>query len=197
MDKTTYFLDTEFIEDGKTIDLISIGIVSKEGRQYYACNDECDLSRANDWVKANVLPLLPSKHIGVNPGNPDVSPGVRQDILTWKMKDEIAKDILKFCDPSKYGRPEFWANYAAYDWVVFCQLFGRMIDLPDGYPMYCKDIQQLSDDLDRPDDLPAQTSGQHNALEDALHNRELFIALSELKIIKQVLAITDSLPSQE
>lgn len=27
-----YWLDTEFIEDGKTIDLVSIGIVSEDGR---------------------------------------------------------------------------------------------------------------------------------------------------------------------
>lgn len=33
-----YFLDTEFIEDGVTIDLISIGIVSDDGREFYACN---------------------------------------------------------------------------------------------------------------------------------------------------------------
>lgn len=31
-----YFLDTEFHEDGKTIDLISIGIVAEDGREYYA-----------------------------------------------------------------------------------------------------------------------------------------------------------------
>jgi hypothetical protein len=28
-----YWLDTEFIEDGKTIDLISIGIVAEDGRE--------------------------------------------------------------------------------------------------------------------------------------------------------------------
>ncbi len=28
-----YFLDTEFYEDGKTIDLISIGIVAEDGRE--------------------------------------------------------------------------------------------------------------------------------------------------------------------
>lgn len=33
-----YWFDTEFIEDGKTIDLLSIGIVSEEGHTLYAEN---------------------------------------------------------------------------------------------------------------------------------------------------------------
>ena len=50
-----YFLDTEFIEDGKTIDLISIGIVAEDGREYYAINSECDFPKANDWIKEKGL----------------------------------------------------------------------------------------------------------------------------------------------
>ena len=34
-----YFYDTEFLEDGETIDLISIGIVAEDGREYYAVTD--------------------------------------------------------------------------------------------------------------------------------------------------------------
>lgn len=40
-----YFFDTEFHEDGRTIDLISIGIVAEDGREYYAINRECDFDR--------------------------------------------------------------------------------------------------------------------------------------------------------
>ena len=31
-----YFYDTEFIDDGHTINLISIGIVAEDGHEYYA-----------------------------------------------------------------------------------------------------------------------------------------------------------------
>jgi hypothetical protein len=54
-----YYFDTEFIEDGKTIDLISIGIVADDGREYYAINENCDFSKASDWVKENVIAKLP------------------------------------------------------------------------------------------------------------------------------------------
>lgn len=34
---------------------------------------------------------------------------------------------------------------ADYDWVVLCQLYGTMMDLPKGWPMYCRDVKQLCD----------------------------------------------------
>lgn len=55
-----YFYDTEFIEDGHTIDLISIGIVAEDGRMYYAVSTEFDASRADEWVQTNVLNKLPA-----------------------------------------------------------------------------------------------------------------------------------------
>ena len=39
----------------------------------------------------------------------------------------------------------FYAYYADYDWVVFCQLFGTMMQLPEGFPMYCIDLKQELD----------------------------------------------------
>lgn len=45
-----------------------------------------------------------------------------------------------------YNKPEFYAYYADYDWVVFCSLFGTMMDLPKGFPMYCNDLKQTYDE---------------------------------------------------
>jgi len=42
--------------------------------------------------------------------------------------------------------PEFYGYYADYDWVLFCSLFGKMIDLPAGFPMYCIDLKQMLDE---------------------------------------------------
>jgi hypothetical protein len=53
--KMRYFLDTEFIEDGETIDLISIGLVAEDGRELYLVNQECRFERASKWVEKNVL----------------------------------------------------------------------------------------------------------------------------------------------
>lgn len=143
-----FFIDTEFMEDGSTIDLLSIALVSEDGKSFYAVNEEADHSKANDWVKWNVLPNLLT-------GSPFLA-----------KRSEIRERILWFIAPSK---PEFWGYYADYDWVVFCQLFGKMIDLPKGYPMYCMDLKQWCDMLGNPK-LPEQGKGEHHALADARWN---------------------------
>lgn len=140
-----YWFDTEFIEDGKTIDLMSIGIVSEDGRELYLESSECDLSRASQWVKDNVIP-----HLTAN---------------VWN-RVQIETAVRNFCDPERHGKPEFWAYYADYDWVAMCQIFGTMMDLPKGWPMYCRDVKQLCDDLGNPK-LPEQGKGEHHALADA------------------------------
>lgn len=144
-----YWFDTEFIEDGKTIDLISIGIVSEDGREYYAESYDCDYDQASDWVRENVFPHLQ-----------DMVDPVRMDV--HKSNEEIAKELIIFMDKD----PEIWAYYADYDWVVLCQLFGTMMDLPKGWPMYCRDVKQLCDDRGNPK-LPRKSGIQHHALSDA------------------------------
>lgn len=137
------WFDTEFIEDGRTIDLLSIGMVREDGATYYAECAEADHRRASPWVRENVLPLLR---------------GGRR-----LQRAEIADDVRAFAGPA----PEFWAYYADYDWVALCQLFGAMVDLPPGWPRYCRDVKQMCADLGDPD-LPEQGAVEHHALTDAL-----------------------------
>lgn len=152
-----YFLDTEFMEEPCTIDLISIGIVSETGEKFYAINKECNLDKASDWVKDNVLKNMPQYNYKNNCWRSDF------DIFIMNKK-EIRNSILNFI---KDDNPEFWAYYADYDWVVFCWLFGRMIDLPKNFPMYCKDLKQEIDRLGIID-IPIKQIDEHNSLADAL-----------------------------
>lgn len=149
------FFDTEFIEDGRTIDLISIGMVRDDGATYYAEIAECDHSKADAWVQANVLPHL------------------RGPMLP---REKVAADIIAFAGDS----PQFWAYYGAYDWVVLCQLFGRMIDLPKGWPMFCRDVKQLCNDLGNPT-LPLQMTTKHHALSDAHWTRATCLFLEQMR----------------
>lgn len=147
-----YWLDTEFMEDGRNIDLMSIGIVAEDGREFY-CEFDVDFNYANDWVKQNVIPHLK-----------------REPIYS---REVARKLIIDFCSekPLIRGKPEFWGWYSSYDWVAFCQLFGRMVDLPEGWPKYCRDIKQYCDSLMNPS-LPKQETTKHNALEDARWNKQ-------------------------
>lgn len=167
-----YFFDTEFIEDGKTIDLLSIGIISEDGREFYAESSEADWSKANDWVKENVLPHMLS-YRKLEGGFTRACDAVS--------RATIRQAVMEFCDPEKYGKPEFWAYYADYDWVTFCQLFGTMMDLPKGFPMYCRDIKQLCDSMGNPK-LPEQSTAEHHALADAKWNKEAYDFLNNRQL---------------
>ena len=152
-----YFLDTEFMENGprEPIVLLSIGIVSEDGREFYAINDDADHASANQWVRENVLPHL------------ELSSA--EGILGHGTLDQIRSGLLKWIGEG----PEFWGYYSDYDWVVFCQIFGAMINLPKGWPMYCRDIKQLCDSIGNPK-LPKQDSAEHNAIHDARWNMKAF-----------------------
>lgn len=148
------WFDTEFIEDGKTIELLSIGAVREDGWTFYAEVDGVDYDRADQWVKDNVIAHL-----------------VGDDFI--KPRDQIAAEFVEFAGID----PEFWAYYADYDWVVLCQLYGRMVDLPKGWPMYCRDLKQWADSLGNPE-LPKQDENEHFALADAHWNRRAWEFLS-------------------
>lgn len=150
------FFDAEFDEDGITIEPISIGMVRDEDGATFEAVFRFDESRVNPWVRENVLPHLAGKD--------------RFD------KHDVAVAIVDFVGPD----PEFWADWAAYDWVLICQLYGTMLDLPAGWPMWCRDIRHLWDELGRPD-LPPQGGREHVALELARHVRTCYHFLRDLQ----------------
>ncbi|MEO6793622.1 MAG: polyadenylate-specific 3'-exoribonuclease AS [Mycobacterium sp.] len=147
-----YFYDTEFIEDGRTIELISIGVVAEDGREYYAVSTEFDPGRAGPWVRTHVLPKLPS------PAS-----------QAWRSRSRIRADLEAFFGVFEIQGDEpieLWAWVAAYDHVVLCQLWGTMPDLPTPIPRFTHELRQLWEDRGRPQ-LPPRSPGSHDALVDA------------------------------
>jgi hypothetical protein len=173
-----YFLDTEFLDDGKTIDLISIGIMAEDGRELYACNLDArlDLASRVGWMKENVLAKLPVFSDKAWMPRMAIARSVVDFMLATKGLDDLSRFAslrapiwLKETIDGK--KPEIWGYYSSYDWVVFCQLFGPMVDLPPQFPKFCRDLKQWSDDLGAPK-FP-KPEGAHNALVDARWNRDL------------------------
>lgn len=234
-----YFLDTEFLEGTQkklfgetkpTIDLISIGIVAEDGREYYAISKDFNLKEAWNrydwkrksvsdgiagaykvyWIRDNVLkPIyneLASFHINyTNYGEHKYFGHATQDNrklsfcytdFKWliskygKSNKQIAKEIRHFVanrpiDSNKeewileYDTKDvqFYGYYSDYDWVVFCWLFGKMIDLPNGFPMYCIDLKQQIEEYNVDKEQLLKEVPQeniHNSLEDARWNYKAY-----------------------
>jgi hypothetical protein len=220
-----YFIDTEFIEGfhkplfGKRrhfIDLISIGIVCEDGRTYSAISNEYKYKDADKWVQDNVIdPLYISTVHGdgrnrCNSENFHLAYGKSNKQIAEEIEWFIRRDHHVNCntnelvDDRTHKPVEFYGYYADYDWVLFCSLFGRMIDLPNGFPMYCRDLKQMFDEKDAHwsdcavHNEPAMPNGdcdclklkghpdypkqenEHNALADAKWNLELYNFLKRL-----------------
>lgn len=207
-----YYFDTEFHEYEKhsgifnktktpTIDLISIGIVSEDEREYYAVYKDFDVKAAwkNEWLRENVLSLIfvelwliergldpklitaksvietvkkkmtkkfmkklllkygksrveiaeeIKRFVSIKSGYSNFSHRASSRVILWVERNEfVEKEIQRLGITEIFeGDPEFYAYYADYDWVVFCWLFGRMIDLPKGFPKYCIDLKQVMDE---------------------------------------------------
>lgn len=253
-----YYYDTEFLEGAQkkwfgktkpTIDLISIGIVSEDGREYYAISKDFNLKEAwnkndldpnhkrnykqkdNYWIRENVLKpifqeLLYSGYKKAKLPIPDVDKkqftykNLKKLIQSFgKTNKQIAQEVKNFCYsdketrdgggqfvsgsflPNKYPTIKFYGYYSAYDHVALCWLFGKMIDLPKGFPMYTIDLKQIMDEkvedysdhfsngnesfktklswIKNKDNYPKQTN-EHNALADAKWNKELHNFLNKL-----------------
>jgi hypothetical protein len=277
-----YFIDTEFLEGtqtkrflglpiGKgwkifdepyrqtkpTIDLISIGVVSEDGREYYAISKDfnlkeawnrwqikeisceaniCDfekdvLLRKNKntllkkeyWIRENVLkPIWNELGFEVKVSSKEFAEFTYSTMKTLlnkygKTNKKIAEEIKQFTQYEFYKvdntlqsdevveaaiknnrySPKFYGYYSDYDWVVFCWLFGKMVDLPNGFPQYCIDLKQEMDRkallyfkdrsleqnisyIKNRDDYPKQTN-EHNALADARWHKKLYEFLKQLK----------------
>ncbi|MGH4026079.1 MAG: polyadenylate-specific 3'-exoribonuclease AS, partial [Pseudonocardiaceae bacterium] len=146
-----FFYDCEFIEDGDTIELISIGVVDEQGREYYAVSTEFDPQRAGSWVRSHVLPKLPP-------------PGDR----AWRSRAAIRDSLLEFLTAPGEG-VELWAWFAAYDHVALAQLWGAMPALPRALPRFTRELRQRWEDAGKPP-LPPPPTNAHDALADARHN---------------------------
>ena len=146
---TAFYLDTEFNEAPGRLDLISIGIVDEEGREFYAVSSEFDPSACNDFVRTHVLANL--------------GDGPRETHA------QIRTRLLAFVGDR---RPRWWTYFGAYDHVLLCWLFGAMVDLPRGWPMHTMDLKQAMVERGlRESDMPRKPKGAHNALVDARWNK--------------------------
>lgn len=179
-----YWYDWEFLENGHTIEPISIGIVAEDGRELYLVNqhieDEPLQKRIvqNYWLMENVVPHLPLRRnrerrddgltrldgrvIGFHLDSRD------NQVVTLRFLRNAVREFLTATD----GPIELWGYYSAYDHVCLMQLFGAMIDRPDRFPMWTNDVQQLAAALGLDNSLPTQTGTAHNALHDARWTRD-------------------------
>jgi hypothetical protein len=156
-----YFVDTEYIFTtgtlGARIFPLSIGVAAEDGRDFYRVNhpalhDNRVIGSASSFVREHVIPVLFPMVCGVAAGTDKRS------------LSQIATDIKAFIGDDT---PEFWGDYADFDYVVFSIIMGGFDNWPEGWPMHINDLQQIGAP-DVPSVIP------HNALADAIAVRDAY-----------------------
>ena len=176
------FYDWGFIEDGRTIEPISIGMVADDGRELYLVNEDAGAGTLHEqicrhqWLMENVVPHLPlyarrpgERHYGKSSTS---TANTYKGFFSLDLNDNrvvsrrfMRNAIRDFLDAS--APVELWGYFASYDHVLLAQMFGRMIDRPASMPMWTNDVQQVAAALGLDNSLPPQIGTAHNALDDA------------------------------
>lgn len=118
---TKIFLDTEFTGLHQQTTLISLALVAETGEEFYAELIDYDKDQLNDWLVDNVIAklVISNKKAFDKKENGVYIAGDRASV-----RAELGKWFTRF------EGVEIWADVLAYDWVLFCELFGGALQIP-------------------------------------------------------------------
>lgn len=159
------FFDTEFTGLHQNTTLISIGMVAENGHEFYAELTDFDLSQVDEWLEKNVIAnLVLPESIQSSGGNIALDVRGNTEVVRLALIDWL----------SQFDDVEMWSDCLAYDWVLFCQLFGHAFKVPSNVYYIPFDIctvmklKGVDPDISR-EELAGWTKGtaKHNALWDA------------------------------
>lgn len=162
------FFDTEFTGLHQHTTLISIGLISEDGRMFYAELLDYDKGQVDNWIQENVIAHLTREYSGT-------TETIKQKLETWL---------------SGFDTVEMWSDCLSYDWVLFCQLWGHAFNIPKNVYYIPFDIctllkvKGIDPDINREkfafgECLQEMKDQKHNALWDAKVIRACYEKLIE------------------
>jgi hypothetical protein len=166
------FFDTEFTGLHQNTTLISIGCVSEDGEQFYAEFTDYDQSQVDEWIKRNVITQL------VLPD--DLNVQASEDKVAVRGERAFVRNHLEMW-LTQWPIVEIWSDCLAYDWVLFCDLFGGALKIPGNVYYIPFDLATLlkvkgiDPDVSRSSFALMEGDYVHNALWDAQMIRVCYI----------------------
>lgn len=185
MKSTPIFLDTEFTGLHQNAKLISMALVSISGEIFYAEFNDYEIENLDTCVQEDVIKNLQFNH---------TESFIQKEKGKWQIKsdqDGVQKLLTEWLD--QFELIEIWADVLAYDWVLFCELFGGALYLPDNIFFAPFDLSTLfkinglinpqgkyTGDFNRAAFVEKDDKFQHNALNDAKISLECYKKLIDL-----------------
>jgi len=175
------FLDTEFTGLHRNASLISIGLAAGNGDVFYGELTGYAREQLNPWITDNVLPALSGDlpNAGVVPAAPIML--CQGDLAD--MGEALRSWLNRFGGKNSV---EIWADVLAWDWILFCDVFGGAMALPEQVHYIPRDLSTLlwvkgiDPDIKREElgtvawKHPKLHLRKHHALYDALLEKSVF-----------------------
>lgn len=184
------FFDMEFTSLRQNTTPISIGIVSEDGKKFYAEFTDYDESQCNDWIKENVIKNLKLAGMGVGVSDTDENPPLRIVMGDKRYIRQEANEWLR-----QFNKIQFVSDVCHYDFVLLIDLLtngGTALDLPENISAVCHDLnmdiarhfrvsdveafdmsrEQIMNDLCGPENIV--TGDKHDSLYDADAMRAIY-----------------------
>jgi hypothetical protein len=196
--RTKLFLDTEFTGLHQATTLISLGIISECGKTFYAEFTDYDKTQVDDWLEENVIAnTWVFKHNRIASMGGVLNDLRWADVHVFGSSDFIKPFLIQWL--SQFEEVVIWSDCLAYDWVLFCNIWGHAFNVPKNIfyiPMdICTlfEIKGIDPDISREEYCEIETfreqktkvlhdnfqSVKHNALWDAFIIRECYNKLTE------------------
>ena len=167
--RTKLFLDSEFTGLHQNTTFISLALVDQDNNYFYAEFNDYEKTHIDQWLETNVLDNLlfnEHKEFILKENN---SINIKND--TENILFELNNWLLN------YDSIEIWLDVLAYDWVLFCNLYGHALNIPSNIYYIPLDlstlfyIKNIDPDTSREEfvgDVESiQKINKHNALHDA------------------------------
>ena len=161
------YFDMEFTGLHQNTTIISIGIISEDGKTFYAELNDYDKKQVDKWLEDNVisnLELTEQKEVVEYNGD---------DVRVYGNKKDLKKYLTEWLE--QFGDVKIWSDCLSYDWVLFNSIFGTAFDIPKNIyyiPMdICTvfEVMGIDPDISREEFVGVKSKDKkHNALWDAI-----------------------------
>jgi hypothetical protein len=183
------FFDFEFTGLHQKTTAISLGLIAENERAFYAEFPDYDRSQVNDWIQRNVIDGLWATTLKYNeiPYSQarEVETAAAVTLLDYARKDIVyylGRWLRSFKEPV-----EMWGDVLAYDWVLFCELWGGAFNIPDCVYYIPFDVSTLMKAKGIDPDINREIfvgnasvlTAKHNALHDAKVTKACYEKLME------------------
>ena len=191
-------MDMEFTGLHQNTTPISIAIETSCGKQFYAEFTDYDRSQVDDWLQKNVIDnLIFTKREDQDWENRDDN-----RCLCCEEYGRVARALRLWLQ--QFEQVEIWGDCLAYDWVLFCELFGGALKLPENIYYIPFDLCTLlkekgfDPDVNREEFAGEHSSNtsKHNALHDAQIIKKCYYKIKSLQNGIVQSGFTSLLPSE-